>query len=1265
MAALMSKSLDSLNKALKPIHPLFARPAKQSSLTVNLQDATPHGDTVNEPVIMEAMLPKPKSGRPRRIAVENGTGYTAETDIRPLADLIQNSQTSSQSTAELLDVDLNHGRRKRQKTASPGSETFSFSGSLHTLHGKNAKLTDVEASSTTTVTNNLGGNGVPALVGTQSLGQHADDVHPNHSGTAPAKKPKKTLVFNAKSGTLGSPPHKVETTAKVITKSHAKQSLKRHKSMIVTIEYSNTVEDRFRMGEKIESILDGMRTATSFKQPALALTPPKTLKSTKVIHNGAAVTHSFFLPKLAVPATQHAIVDSPNVKHASVVVPATRTGTIKSKPISMPGVERPLSRVPSVERSESKDHNVRQGTPTKKVPTMPKNDAPKMFPGLGNFAKVPKAPYVFRSVWPCNGMVHVRGLDRHDVDTEISLINATKQNKKLKFQATEVRAEENLVGSLASKLSVAEVARSVQRIDLDEYPPVPSCLRAATRHFMGGPSIQKRISQELSVTLPTPNSFQASESEDDEIVDHQRKPTTPSPKVPSLYNSIAKSLSAFDESRYETQLWTQKYAPISADEVLHNVPEALLLREWLRTFTLTSSGITSGDDTAGKRAQVAKKEPPSKRKKKSKKLEDFVVLTDEDELAALQESTPASQGILRTIVSAGKDDSGKFANGVLISGPHGSGKTAAVYAVARELGFEVFEINSASRRSGKDILDRVGDVTRNHLVRPNSKIQPDPADADAQRLTDAVDSDLKNGRQGTMNSFFKTTTHPKIEKPPKPKLSLPQQSEPPKTNDQPKGIVPAKNCPKAQKQSLILFEEVDILYEEDKNFWNTVMAMIVKSKRPIIMTCSDESVVPTHTISLHAILRFTVPPTNIAADHMLLVAANEGHLIQQDAVKALYECRNGDLRGALTDLNLWCQFGVGDNRGAIDWICTRYPLGIDVDADGYKLRVISEGSYQTGMGWMCRDFLAGEASQLDAETEMLRETQQGWRLDAGDWHECVDLAGWAAKSALSVSCSDDNLAKLTMYTDFAEAMSADDFCFGTAFGPEYRRAMDSSIPRISSKAREDYPLGRQLLEVGTLEGYANDAIRVEMSLWTKSRSRHHFQVTQHTQRGYDIPTQLNPPSEASLHNLIRNRPSKTETAITRRDLSAAFDPISEPDTPAITSSLIMSSFDRPMNILVTDLAPYVRSIVSYDMRLQQDRRQMNNLISEGGKKDKRMRTTRAALSALEGSVRTSIRKDRYFGWELNPQYVLKTGLQSWLDAVVQSEVLGDDDQEMI
>ena len=161
------------------------------------------------------------------------------------------------------------------------------------------------------------------------------------------------------------------------------------------------------------------------------------------------------------------------------------------------------------------------------------------------------------------------------------------------------------------------------------------------------------------------------------------------------------------------------------------------------------------------------------------------------------------------------------------------------------------------------------------------------------------------------------------------------------------------------------------------------MGLITQSKRPIVMTCNDESAVPFLSLSLHAIVRFSPPPIDLAVDYMLLVVANEGHIIKREAIQALYESRNLDLRASIMELDLWCQFAIGDRKGGLEWLEPRWPPGSGLDGKGEVKRVISEGTYEKGMGWLSRDFTASSTNYLDIEEETLPRSV-AW-LGLGHW----------------------------------------------------------------------------------------------------------------------------------------------------------------------------------------------------------------------------------------------------------------------------------------
>jgi hypothetical protein len=295
-----------------------------------------------------------------------------------------------------------------------------------------------------------------------------------------------------------------------------------------------------------------------------------------------------------------------------------------------------------------------------------------------------------------------------------------------------------------------------------------------------------------------------------------------------------------------------------------------------------------------------------------------------------------------------------------------------VYAVAKELDYEVFEINPGTRRSARDMLERVGDMTQNHLVH----LLNDNDDAGSKLKDHGATGDAK---QNKLMSFFKG--QPSKTKNPKSTTGTKAESGPTPETEYKRG--------REQKQSLILLEEADLLFEEDRQFWTGVMTIISQSKRPIIITCNDESLIPTEDMSLHAILRYQRPPLDLALDYLLLVAANEGHMLTRDAVNKLYNASGMDLRRSMMDLNFWCQMAVGSEKGGLDWILPIWPHGANVDQNGERVRVLSMNTYKPYMGWFDRDTFLGEDS-LAKETQALENTFRWWGLSIQD---AEDAAG--------------------------------------------------------------------------------------------------------------------------------------------------------------------------------------------------------------------------------------------------------------------------------
>ena len=247
--------------------------------------------------------------------------------------------------------------------------------------------------------------------------------------------------------------------------------------------------------------------------------------------------------------------------------------------------------------------------------------------------------------------------------------------------------------------------------------------------------------------------------------------------------------------------WTDKWRPYCAQDVLGNEESALYLRSWLRALELQMDtgdkqpigrGRGKGRPKKGiKRPRVIRTVDKSRKRARG---DDWIVYSDEEE-----EVPDIDWDALDPFATAEeippKDPLGELHNTILLVGPHGSGKTASVYACAEELGWDVFEVYPGiGRRNGASVENLIGEVGKNHLVRGGIK--------------------ASFGARG------------------------------PEVSDV--GYSPRKKSASAVeerpvRQSLILLEEVDVLFKEDVNFWATVTRIIGECRRPVVCTCNGEN----------------------------------------------------------------------------------------------------------------------------------------------------------------------------------------------------------------------------------------------------------------------------------------------------------------------------------------------------------------------------------------------------------------------------------------
>ena len=256
------------------------------------------------------------------------------------------------------------------------------------------------------------------------------------------------------------------------------------------------------------------------------------------------------------------------------------------------------------------------------------------------------------------------------------------------------------------------------------------------------------------------------------------------------------------------QLWTEKWRPKHAAEVLGNEKSASYLRDWLQALALEIGDLAAPDTSEkgkakAKNASKGVKRPRvvravDKRERKKRRIDS----DDEDDswIVYDDESEEEIPGEDKEEVQFPSNEANTFellTNTIILTGPTGSGKTACVYACAEELDWDVFEVYPGiGKRNGASIDNLIGDVGKNHLVR---KATTRPGNVD----------EISNGTLLQGFGFLESA----------------------KSN----------NADSTPRQSLVLLEEVDVLFKEDSNFWPAVINFLRDCRRPVICTCNGKS----------------------------------------------------------------------------------------------------------------------------------------------------------------------------------------------------------------------------------------------------------------------------------------------------------------------------------------------------------------------------------------------------------------------------------------
>ncbi|KAJ3869582.1 hypothetical protein EV359DRAFT_59692 [Lentinula novae-zelandiae] len=396
------------------------------------------------------------------------------------------------------------------------------------------------------------------------------------------------------------------------------------------------------------------------------------------------------------------------------------------------------------------------------------------------------------------------------------------------------------------------------------------------------------------------------------------------------------------------RLWTDKWRPSRADHVLGNEEQATFLRQWLCALEVnfitasappdvntSTASRASGRLSKGKTKFTATEKRGTKRrviraveKRKRQRIDSdddddsWIIYSDnvsetesppidnfEDTEECVENASPrlyrqSTRNNFSSTIHHPKHLTfrERLTNTILLSGPNSTGKTAAVYACAAELGWEIFEVYpGVGKRSGANLDNLIGEVGKNHLVRKtqlqNENSGTNPKVDGSLRSAFARGTEKNNGKIWIPNDHCERS----------PSMSG-------------FGFVEELNGTQHEehettaRQSLILLEEVDVLFKEDVNFWGSIINLIKDCKRPVILTCNDASLVPVTELPLQNVLNFQLCSTSVATSFLQALCCAEGYLLDREVLSRFYESPNSfgldsprlDLRRAIHNLQLWC-----------------------------------------------------------------------------------------------------------------------------------------------------------------------------------------------------------------------------------------------------------------------------------------------------------------------------------------------------------------------
>lgn len=130
-------------------------------------------------------------------------------------------------------------------------------------------------------------------------------------------------------------------------------------------------------------------------------------------------------------------------------------------------------------------------------------------------------------------------------------------------------------------------------------------------------------------------------------------------------------------------------------------------------------------------------------------------------------------------------------------------------------------------------------------------------------------------------------------------------------------------------QVLILIEQIDVLFDQDQRLWPALKQLALKSKRPIVLTCTDTTCIRWDLDCFHSVLCFSRPTTSVAVPYLFLLCLTEGILVAPADIEDVYQKSSSDINRVFSSLEVVMQ----QTRAAsysIEEVVQQEPCAVDL-----------------------------------------------------------------------------------------------------------------------------------------------------------------------------------------------------------------------------------------------------------------------------------------------------------------------------------------------